>query len=249
MTGMIVLALIGYFTVKACLRAKAARAEANRKKQIDHLYSENKRRMQEAKEFEDRWVAYAKQAEKEQERLCREQERERKEREREEEKLWKEQLRLRREQEKQTEQLAKHEKRIADLEHKMSKAEDEIIHFSDLLEILISKRDEMSFELGTINRALLSRKENLDPTDIAHNKSLKQFDGGKGMAEYMEAYVNKGNESENKKAAKEVEKMQKRKAVLEEKLISQNNKIFSAQQKIKNAQHIKEMASREIEAA
>ena len=170
--------------------------------------------------------------------------------------LEREQMRLAREQEKQRqdivrheEWLKKHDEEIEKLQFRLDKAEDEITHFSYVLEMLTAKRDEMVFELGGINRALFAVKDSLNPTEIAHNVSAEQFDGESGAMEYMRRYSASLDNKDKKKASAEIEKMRKRKATLEDKILTQNGKIFSVKQKIKKAEFDRDETKRKMEVA
>ena len=139
MTGIIVLAIIGYFIAKACSRRKSARAEARREREIESL-AQAHIRAQEAWKRQQEEAKAAVKAEMERVSAL----------EKEQERQWKEQLRLQREQERQAkeqarqaEQLAKHEKRIADLEFRMSEAERTIEHYKPQLDDLLRKAEEM----------------------------------------------------------------------------------------------------------
>lgn len=170
--------------------------------------------------------------------------------------LEREQMRLAKEQEKQRQDIVRHEEwlkkhdaEIEKLQFRLDKAEEEITHYSYMLEMLVAKNKEMSFELGGINRALLAVRDTLNPTEIAHNEGTEQFSGTAGALEYMERYSASVDSKDKKKASAEIEKMKKRKAALEDKILMQNNKIFSVRQKIKKAEFDRDETRRKMEVA
>ena len=160
---------------------------------------------------------------KEQDRLWKEQERQAKE-----------QTRLAKEQDRQAAQLAKHEDLIMKLNYRLEKAEDEIFHFTSVLEGLENDKDTILAELTSINEKLnaQNRKQELDAKFMTLG-----YDSAEMYAEIAGDALNKD---------KELDKMTKRKTVLEGKLRVLNNSIFNTEQKIKKAEFDKYEAERKL---
>lgn len=158
--------------------------------------------------------------------------------------LAKEQERLAKEQAKQAEQLAKHEAEIQKLYFKVEKAEDEIAHFTSVLDSLNDTRDAIVSELADIERKLEMTKTVLDPLTAS---KMDEFDGADGAMRYMDMFASYDPEQESKKA-KDAERLNKRKDVLSNKLTTTENRIFSAEQKIKKAEHDKFLAESKLSA-
>lgn len=145
--------------------------------------------------------------------------------------------RLEKEQERQAAQLERHEDLIMKLNFRLEKAEDEIYHFTSVLETLVSQRESMQTELDSI---------------IA--KTTAQDEKRKLDAKFMElSYASAekyaevaGNALNGQNQAKETEKMLKRKATLEGKLITLDNRIFTTEQRIKKAEYEKYEAERKL---
>ncbi len=145
--------------------------------------------------------------------------------------------RLEKEQERQAAQLERHEDQIMKLNFRLEKAEDEIYHFTSVLETLVSQRESTQAELDSI---------------IA--KTTAQDEKRKLDAKFMElSYASAekyaevaGNALNGQNQAKETEKMLKRKATLEGKLITLDNRIFTTEQRIKKAEYEKYEAQRKL---
>ena len=207
---------------------EAERQEAENRRQADNqrMREEWRRTQAEAKVAIMKQEAEWKKAAKEREELFREQERVRKEQDRQ-----------KKEQERQAAQLAKHEDQIMKMNFRLEKAEDEIYHFSSVLETLVSQRESMQAELDSI---------------IA--KTTAQDEKRKLDAKFMElSYASAekyaevaGNALNGQNQAKETEKMLKRKATLEGKLITLDNRIFTTEQRIKKAEYEKYEAQRKL---
>lgn len=160
---------------------------------------------------------------KEQDRLWKEQERQAKE-----------QTRLAKEQDRQAAQLAKHEDLIMKLNFRLERAEDQIFHFTSVLEGLENDKDAILAELTSINEKLnaQNRKQELDAKFMTLG-----YDSAEMYAEVAGDALNKD---------KELDKMTKRKTVLEGKLRVLNNNIFNTEQKIKKAEFDKYEAERKL---
>lgn len=145
--------------------------------------------------------------------------------------------RLEKEQERQAKELERHEDLIMKLNFRLEKAEDEIYHFTSVLETLVSQRESVQTELDSI---------------IA--KTTAQDEKRKLDAKFMElSYASAekyaevaGNALNGQNQAKETEKMLKRKATLEGKLITLDNRIFTTEQRIKKAEYEKYEAERKL---
>ena len=160
---------------------------------------------------------------KEQDRLWKEQERQAKE-----------QTRLAKEQERQAAVLEKHEDLIMKLNYRLERAEDQIFHFTSVLEGLENDKDAILAELTSINEKLnaQNRKQELDAKFMTLG-----YDSAEMYAEVAGDALNKD---------KELDKMTKRKTTLEGKLRVLNNSIFSTEQKIKKAEFDKYEAERKL---
>ncbi len=213
-------------------RAEQAREEAEYQRQTDAATLRQEwREMQEKARLDilKREAEY-----KEQERLRKQAEREREELRKEQERQAKEQTRLAKEQERQAAQLAKHEDLIMKLNYRLEKAEDEIYHFTSVLEGLENDKDAILAELSSINEKLnaQNRKQELDAKFMTLG-----YDSAEMYAEVAGDALNKD---------KELDKMTKRKTTLEGKLRVLNNNIFSTEQKIKKAEFDKYEAERKL---
>lgn len=218
---------------KLITSAKAHRAEQERERQEEQRQADAARMREEWR----RTQAEARLAIQRQEAMYREQERQRKEQERvarEQERQAKEQTRLAREQDRQAAQLAKHEDLIMKLNYRLEKAEDQIFHFTSVLEGLENDRDAILVELTSINEKLnaQNRKRELDAKFMTLG-----YDSAEMYAEVAGDALNK---------AKELDKMTKRKATLEGKLRVLDNSIFNTEQKIKKAEFDKYEAERKL---
>ena len=157
--------------------------------------------------------------------------------------IQKEQFRLAEEQAKQAKILAKHEEDIQKLSFRISKAEDDIAHFSAVLETLEKERESYQGELDRINAKLDAYSVNLNPDDIARGDNFMQYSSSEGVAEYMDAFYRAKNQ---KVTGKDIEKMEKRKTTLEGKLFTLDGKIYSAEQKVKKAKFEKYAAEQKL---
>ena len=164
----------------------------------------------------------------------------------EQERQYKEVEKLAREQEKQAAQLAKHEKQINDLYYKVEKCEDEIAHFSELAERLTEQRDAMQEEIYSINQRLAHADGTLDPLNASRDS---RFSDESGALLYMDMYastLDNGKTARQKQA--DAEKLTKRRDTLQNKVITLDNRIFAAEQKMKKAMHEKEQAEKTLSA-
>lgn len=176
---------------------------------------------------------------KEVERLAKAQEREEKARLAAEEKLVKEQ-------EKQAAQLAKHEKQIQDLYYKVEKCEDEIAHFTELADTLSEQRDAMQAEIDTITKQLEHAGGELDPLNASKET---RFDGADGMMLYMDLYASTKDDTRTAKQKQaDADKLAKRRDTLRGKVITLDNRIFAAEQRVKKATHEKDLAEKALSA-
>ena len=163
----------------------------------------------------------------------------------------KQRLKLEAEQARQAAILQKHEEAIRKLYARMEKAEDTIDHFTTLLDTLTGKRDKYQTEINQID-AVLSAKD--IKAEIA-SKAVKGVNGWRSASGYdadadrfMEASsVSVGDTRTEKQKAADRAKLLKRKETLEGKIITLNNQIFAAEQKVKDAQNAKYDAECKIE--
>ena len=149
----------------------------------------------------------------------------------------KEQAKIAKEQERQAAQLERHEDQIMKLNFRLEKAEDEIYHFTSVLETLVSQRESMQAELDSITAKTTAQDEK-------RKMDAKFMELSYASAEkYAEVA---GNALNGQNQAKETEKMLKRKATLEGKLITLDNRIFTTEQRIKKAEYEKYETQRKL---
>ena len=154
------------------------------------------------------------------------------------------------EQERQAVQLAKHEEKLQKFYYRLEKAEDEIAHFTELFDRLEEQKAVALEEIESINSRLEHADGVLDPLnardDDRFNVSSTNADG---MLLYMDMY---SSTLDDKRTAKQkhtdAEKLRKRKATLETKIIRLDNQMFSAEQRIKKALHDRDTARKQIGA-
>ncbi len=220
-------------------RAEKAREEAEYQRQTDAATLRQEWREMQEKAKQDVLTRQAEFREQERQRKLAELDREAlwKEQDRlwkEQERQAKEQTRLAKEQDRQAAQLAKHEDLIMKLNYRLERAEDQIFHFTSVLEGLENDKDAILAELTSINEKLnaQNRKQELDAKFMTLG-----YDSAEMYAEVAGDALNKD---------KELDKMTKRKTTLEGKLRVLNNSIFSTEQKIKKAEFDKYEAERKL---
>ena len=152
---------------------------------------------------------------------------------------------LLKEQKRQAEQLEKHEEQILKLSYKIEKCEDDIAHFTKLLDTLTVQRDSYQAELDDVNEKLEIRSIGLNPDRIAHSVDFRKWESPEKAMEYAEK-VSQTIGEDKRKAAKIEEQLSKKKTTLENKIITLDGKIYSAEQKIKKAEHEKFMAEQKL---
>ena len=243
--NVIIFLLIIYGIVKLISSASRHTKERKREREIIDIRVEQARRAEEARIMREdfkRQQAAEKARQQRQAAIEKEQERQRKEQER----LRKEQERQAKEQaaawERQRKEDAKRDAALENLAYRIDKAEDELHHFSAVLDAKNAQRDEAAQEIATIkNKLELLEQTLIDPRNAEDYVTAKEYDGPEGAILFAERYAKAldTTQSDRKKAATDAEKLRKRKATLENKIIQLDTQIFNTEQKIKKAQHDK----------
>lgn len=165
----------------------------------------------------------------------------------EQERQAKEQERFDREQERQAQELSKQEQRLDNLYFKIEKAEDEILHFSELAERLEEQRDAIQEEIAEIDRQLEHAGGELNPLNARYDE---RFDGEDGAELFMDMYASTldGSAQSKKQKQADAEKLRKRRETLQGKIIKLDNQIFTAEQRIKKANYERDAAHNQLGA-
>lgn len=120
----------------------------------------------------------------------------------------------------------------------IEKCEDEIAHYTSLLDALNEKRDCLLEELDNV-RSRIKLVEFNPKYDVRSGEEPEDLQGLKGKAhaeKFMEMYTDSfGRDRKKVDTEKENEKLQKRESSLNDKLLSVRSRIFAAEQKIKKA--------------
>ena len=154
--------------------------------------------------------------------------------------------------ERQRKEDAKRDAALETLAYRIDKAEDELHHFSAVLDAKNAQRDEAAQEIATIKTKLeLLEQTLIDPRNAEDYVTAQEYDGPDGAILFAERYAKAldTTQSDRKKAATDADKLRKRKATLENKIIQLDTQIFNTEQKIKKAQHDKysaEQAQRKL---
>ena len=152
-----------------------------------------------------------------------------------------------REQERQAQELAKQEQRLDNLYFKIEKAEDEILHFSELAERLEEQRDAMQEEIAEIDRQLEHAGGELNPLNARYDE---RFDGEDGAELFMDMYASTldGSAQSKKQKQADADRLRKRRETLQGKMIKLDNQIFTAEQRIKKANYERDAAHNQLGA-
>lgn len=161
----------------------------------------------------------------------------------EQRKIQQEQFRLSAEAAKQAKILAKHDEEIQKLSYRLTKAEDDIAHFSAVLANLEGQREDLQKELDKVNEKLDAFTIDLNPDNIAHSDDFLKYSDAEGITAYSEAF---SRVKFSGVKASDIEKLEKRKTVLEGKIFTLDGKIYSAEQKVKKAEFDKFTAEQKL---
>lgn len=121
-----------------------------------------------------------------------------------------------------------------DLEYKLAKAESEIEHFSSLVDKLMDQRSKAQAELDSINRQL-------DYQTVVSDLYKATYDTRIGTTpDQIEWFMNTFAKSLNdtrtaKQKQADLDKLNRKRDTLQDKIIGIDNKIFSAQQRLDKA--------------
>ena len=154
--------------------------------------------------------------------------------------------------EKQRKEDAKRDAALENLAYRMNKAEDELHHFSVVLDAKNAQRDDAAQEIESIKAKLeLLEQTLIDPRNAEDYITAQEYDGPEGAILFAERYAKAldTTQSDRKKAATDADKLRKRKETLESKIVTLDEQIFKTEQKIKKAQHDKysaEQAQRKL---
>lgn len=140
------------------------------------------------------------------------------------------------------------EKAEADAEkqsYTVERCEDLIYHTLAVLDALNAQRDATLEELESVTERLAAHENGLDPLDACRDE---RFRDAQGAALYMDLF-SRSLSGEKKAKPSDIDKLRKRKALLESKIVSIDGKIFSAQQKIKKAKFDRRAAALKLNRA
>lgn len=127
----------------------------------------------------------------------------------------------------------------------IERCEDLIYHTLAVLDALNAQRDATLEELESVTERLEAHENGLDPLDASQDD---RFRGEQGATLYMDLF-SRTLSGEKKAKPADVDKLRKRKALLESKLVSLDGKIFTAQQKIKKAKFDRRAAALKLNRA
>lgn len=150
-----------------------------------------------------------------------------------------------REAEKNARAVEKAEDEMEKQSYTIERCEDLIYHTLAVLDALNAQRDATLEELESVTERLAAHENGLDPLDASRDD---RFCGEQGATLYMDLFA-RALSGEKKAKPADVDKLRKRKAILESKIVSIDGKIFSAQQKIKKAKFDRRSAALKIDRA
>lgn len=151
-----------------------------------------------------------------------------------------------REQERQAQELARQEARLDNLYFKIEKAEDEILHFTELADRMEEQRDAMREEIAEIDKRLAHSGGELDPLNASRDGRFCDADGAEL---FMDMYASTLDDQRTAKSKQtDVDKLRKRRETLQGKVIRLDNQIFNAEQRIKKANHERDAAHNQLGA-
>ena len=121
-----------------------------------------------------------------------------------------------------------------DLEYKLSKAESEIEHYTDLANKLLEQRNKAQAELDSINRQVDYQTIVADPLAATFDPRIGT--NADQIEWFMDVFAKSLDDTRTAKQKQaDLDKLNRKRDTLQNKIINIDNKIFSAQQRIEKA--------------